>query len=303
MENPFTNRVAIRNPEDFFGREREVMQIYERLRNMQSTSVVGERRIGKSSLLWYVVENGCRQLDEGYKFVYVDHQNARFHSATGWLREVLKSIGANGDCIVASKTVSENLVAFSCGIERSHQKVVLCLDEFERVFFRRRYGFDDSFFDHMRSELGERKMAFVTATERRLRDLSMEGKVTSPFFNVFTVTRLEEFSEVEAADFVTEYSRRVGFDLSERRFLEDRMERHPLKLQIVCDKLIQNRQRTRRLGDAELVSEVEAEIARFFLRRYHPRRMGAWIRKHWTAIWAMLQMILEARLRRGGGSE
>ena len=43
--NPFTNRGAITNPDEFFGREQEIGDIVSRLRVMQSLSVVGERRI------------------------------------------------------------------------------------------------------------------------------------------------------------------------------------------------------------------------------------------------------------------
>jgi len=51
--NPFTYGNPISDPRRFFGREREVEQIFGRLRNeeFESSSVVGDRRIGKTSLL------------------------------------------------------------------------------------------------------------------------------------------------------------------------------------------------------------------------------------------------------------
>ena len=47
--NPYLNRVAIKDPAQFFGRAREVSKIFSRIgaSRPQSISVVGERRIGK----------------------------------------------------------------------------------------------------------------------------------------------------------------------------------------------------------------------------------------------------------------
>ena len=54
--NPFTYGNPISDPERFVGRRREVEQIFMRLRNpeFESSSIVGERRSGKTSLLNYV---------------------------------------------------------------------------------------------------------------------------------------------------------------------------------------------------------------------------------------------------------
>ena len=51
--NPYLNRTAIKDDRGFFGRRRELATIFSRIdaREPQSVSIVGERRIGKSSLL------------------------------------------------------------------------------------------------------------------------------------------------------------------------------------------------------------------------------------------------------------
>jgi hypothetical protein len=53
MKSPFTIGPTITKPEEFIGRKAEVNHIITRLRTMQSCSVIGARRIGKSSLLHY----------------------------------------------------------------------------------------------------------------------------------------------------------------------------------------------------------------------------------------------------------
>jgi len=51
--NPFSFGNPIRDPQRFIGRRSDLQQIVDRLRSSahESTSVVGERRIGKTSLL------------------------------------------------------------------------------------------------------------------------------------------------------------------------------------------------------------------------------------------------------------
>ncbi|HMT21362.1 MAG TPA: hypothetical protein PKE20_08995, partial [Promineifilum sp.] len=54
VDNPFFHRGAIRHAEDFIGREAELNQMLGLLRNGQSVSLIGPRRIGKSSLLLHL---------------------------------------------------------------------------------------------------------------------------------------------------------------------------------------------------------------------------------------------------------
>ena len=54
MDNPFYHRGAIRRQHDFHNREAEISQILGLLRNGQSVSLIGPRRIGKSSLLMHL---------------------------------------------------------------------------------------------------------------------------------------------------------------------------------------------------------------------------------------------------------
>src|SRR5215208_4516861 len=81
--NPYLNRVAIKEPSQFFGRTREVARIFSRIGapRPQSISVVGERRIGKSSLLQFInhPQIRARNLDDvqSYIFVFIDLQQKR----------------------------------------------------------------------------------------------------------------------------------------------------------------------------------------------------------------------------------
>ena len=53
-ENPFFYPGAIRDPVYFYNRQKETKQILERLGKGQSISVIGPRKIGKTSLLFHI---------------------------------------------------------------------------------------------------------------------------------------------------------------------------------------------------------------------------------------------------------
>src|SRR5262245_24057954 len=107
--NPYLNRVAIRDPRQFFGRKREIGKIFSRIgaSRPQSIAVVGDRRIGKSSLLHqiYNPELRAQYLDEPsrYAFLFVDLQQRRhisidefFQDLFGHLAEALGPEAVDG---------------------------------------------------------------------------------------------------------------------------------------------------------------------------------------------------------------
>ena len=61
IDNPFYHRGAIRRADDFFGRSANIAEILGLLRNGQSASIIGPRRIGKSSLLLHLCREEVRR--------------------------------------------------------------------------------------------------------------------------------------------------------------------------------------------------------------------------------------------------
>ena len=60
MHNPYTSRSMVKNIEYFFGRAEALETIFGNIGSCQHTSIVGERRIGKSSLLWHITQAEIR---------------------------------------------------------------------------------------------------------------------------------------------------------------------------------------------------------------------------------------------------
>jgi hypothetical protein len=64
IESPFIIGNIIKDPEKFWGRTRSREDIFSRLRKKLSTSIIGSRRIGKSSLAYYIYSCGPEVLSK-----------------------------------------------------------------------------------------------------------------------------------------------------------------------------------------------------------------------------------------------
>ena len=75
-DNPFFNRHRITEPGFFWGREREIEALYSAIATRQCRSVVGERKLGKSSLLTHLSRPETLQTHgfdpQQFVFIYVD---------------------------------------------------------------------------------------------------------------------------------------------------------------------------------------------------------------------------------------
>ena len=180
--NPFYERGVIRDPKRFFGRKSELKQIFERLATMQSVSIVGERRIGKSSLLAYITATGRERLGQDYELYTIDLQ--RVENTADFLARALDALA-----IKDGRTVRD----FEKALEG--RKVIMCLDEFEQSS-----DFSKEFFNILRSLASTGHLALVTVSQTKLAELASEGLTTSPFFNIFTTVWLTELSEAECGE-------------------------------------------------------------------------------------------------------
>lgn len=179
--NPFSNRAMIKNPDKFFGRKDELKTIFSRLSNLQSCDVFGERKIGKSSLLYYIFLKLRDELGDEYRVAYIDLQDAKYHTFKGFLKYSLEELHSDPG-VISSNSHNENLIAFSESIEnlRNEIKPVLLIDEFENLT-KRAEEFTNDFFDTMRSLGTHGNIAYVTASLHALKTLCTVGNFTSPF--------------------------------------------------------------------------------------------------------------------------
>jgi eukaryotic-like serine/threonine-protein kinase len=250
--NPYLNRVAIKDPAQFFGRAREVAKIFSRLgaSRPQSLSVVGERRIGKSSLLYYInqLPVRARYLDrpETYIFAFIDLQQKRRLTLTEFFHELFALIAREvGDQSLAGLEPSfDSLRGLLEDFRRDGRKLIVLFDEFDVITTNR--AFDLEFYSFLRSIANNYDVAYVTSSARDLQELCYTQLIAdSPFFNIFTNVFLRAFSRKEALDLIVRPSAQEGLPLENyaRRIME--LAGHfPYFLQIACsayfDHLLEN---------------------------------------------------------------
>ncbi len=221
-QNPYLNRAMIRDKRFFFGRRKELATIYSRLgaARPQSVSIVGERRIGKSSLLSAINDPDNRRAHlrdpESYLFIFMDFQEKRRARVEEFFASLFQALQAEageraGQLPEAGydgfKQVCERL-------DRQRMKLVLLFDEFEAVTKNR--NFDPEFFAFLRSVANNYNVAYVTSSLKNLQELCHNREISdSPFFNIFSNLNLGPFTEKEALQFVSEPSREYGNPLGE----------------------------------------------------------------------------------------
>ena len=263
MPNPFFFGPKITSSEHFIGRKKEIQKIFgylntEHTGQIQHVSVIGERRIGKSSLLYRLpqVTKSYIRNDENYRLLYIDLQHR--HSLHSLLDHFLRKLNL-------SRPSNVSLERFYELIEREHEKKgrwnILLLDEFEKLT-ERPTEFTDEFYDTLRALGNNNLLGIVTASQHSLRDLAAQEKLTSPFFNIFHQIELGEFS-AEEAQALLDRGR-----LSDQAFTDDDCQHiiniagyHPARLQIVGRIVYETKESGAKLSWKDIEQEAKKEPA------------------------------------------
>jgi hypothetical protein len=241
IKNPFLSRVMIRDPLLFFGREREIQFIFNRLNASppQSVAVVGMRRIGKSSLLYHCTHPEVRKahLDrpKDYLITYLDLQSVRGADAIGFFRRIGELAQAEAeDLSLPDINDQEGFLDLVRRLETLKHRWVILLDEFEILTCNPDFG--PEFFSFLRSAANRYDVAYVTATGVQLGKLCHSHEIAdSPFFNIFTSLRLGPFSDETARELITTLSKRAGLEMeAHARTLMEKAGCLPMFLQMGC---------------------------------------------------------------------
>lgn len=233
--NPYTNRGAIRKPEDFFGRTGMIEDVYKRLLGGQSVSLVGERRIGKSSLL-----NALRFQREEYdfpsefRFVFLDLQSIAGCTEDFFL-EFLTSLIAEETEQLPKGSGRSALIDMVQELSTRNQRLVVLLDELEVLMHNDKIS--PQLFSFLRAWSGEYGVFMVVAFREGSVDRIVESPgLGSPFLNVFGSVYVGPLEETEARELVVSPAavRGISFSEEETRRILELCGYFPLFLQIAC---------------------------------------------------------------------
>ena len=275
--NPYLNRVMIQDQRSFFGRRRELSRIFSRIgvERPQSVSVVGERRIGKSSLLYQIslpeLQGKFLLNRNSVIVVFVDFQQLRtitlqdfFRLLSSQIRRIDPEImDAEADDYRAFQQVQDRLA------ERS-KRLVLLFDEFDAITSNP--IFDRDFYAFLRSVANNSAVAYVTSSKTELQRLCHSTVVAdSPFFNIFSTLHLRPFEKEEALELIRMPSRESGIPLEP--YAEDILRlsgSFPFYIQIACSVYFDL------LEENPGKQPVPAEIASRFLEEAGPHFEYFW---------------------------
>jgi hypothetical protein len=215
--NPFYHRQPIGDPRYFYGRQREVRQLFDLVRQGQSVSLTGPRRIGKTSLLLHLsdVQTSHGLSPDEYVFVYLAGEGLEGSEQVEVYRMWLEDLSDHLDAPGLGSEV-KTYRHFERAIRRvtgQGYKLIFLLDEFEGLSHNPCLGLD--FFSGLRALTSRHPVVYVVASVRSLLELTYadESALTSPFFNIFLPLNLGLWSLDEARFMVSDMATRAGMSL------------------------------------------------------------------------------------------
>jgi serine/threonine protein kinase len=255
-ENPFYYGGAVA-PDRFYGRRELVQTIFQRIsaHPPQSISIVGERRMGKSSLLNFLKNHADQYLTEGI-VIYLDLMRAYSRTRLGLMKALRRALAQvwrepwpasdDGDLMVFDFALEE--------LQADGLRLLLCLDEVENLTVRAA-EFNDVLEDWRAcAQVGQ--LAIIAASAQPLADLCASGGLTSPFYNIFSQHRLPLLSGPEWRALVTDHLAATDEELA---LIEQVAGGHPFLTQMAASALWQARARGA-VDQGRLYQEVWFEV-------------------------------------------
>jgi DNA-binding winged helix-turn-helix (wHTH) protein len=282
LENPYVLGRPIKEPRDFYGRRRELREVFQAISTGQPVALVGEHRCGNTSLLhqishpdpWSALADV--PMDE-HLVVFFNAQLAG-PQPSGFLARLARTLRRkapeispdNGDA--NADQVDEFWVEDF--LERlAPRRLVLLVDEFECLA-----GYPPEFWEWFRGLIHEYDIRIVVGTRIELGDYRSDWGIGSPFFNTFRSIYVGAFAASEVEGFLKDTSARSGVDLAPwRARIETLAGRLPYFIQL-ASWLFYGHIAASAQREGNLTPDFESLGAEFALRA----------REHYEAIWPRL---------------
>ena len=257
--NPFLYGKPV-PPKRLIGRHEAVRTVYARLYNGESSAIVGEPHIGKTSVLQYITDESVRRTQlaeqfDRYRFVEIDcHLLASdFKPGDFWrqLLDEIKDVTADEaikdqyHIVVQNNFGTFTLESFFKLLSANQWHIVLLIDEFEVLLDHPNFN-KAEFLGALRSfAMRTDALIVITASRvsvaelnRRSQEINPHG---SPFFNNMTEVRLLPLSLKEAQLLIDSALQQgkgaVTFSPADYDFLFSVAGRHPYLLQMAAASL------------------------------------------------------------------
>lgn len=219
-QNPFYHRGPVRDPNYFFGREAETEQVANLLVVSQSVSIVGPRRIGKTSLLYHLLSEPVRSSfglnAPGHILALLSAEGLTSASVAEVYGAFLDSLSEAAPSAESPTTTTRDYHALDLALKARCSRgcrVTFAIDEFEALAGNP--ALDPSFFSGLRGLATRYTVSFVTASQRPLISLVFadHSVLSSPFFNIFATIPLGLFSAQQSREMTRALLERGGASL------------------------------------------------------------------------------------------
>lgn len=243
----------------FVGRRQEIYHVLQRLLNLESTSIVGEHCLGKSTLLSYLMDSeSLSQLGlhpAGWLFIRVDLKQFQTEgSATCFWNQILEQIANE---VAAGKNLSGTVSGRSSAsswydtpirllqdaideLSTQQRQPVLVLDDFDLLANNSSFGID--FLNGLRSlAIRHNPLPIITTSRKPLIDLFDYSVVNnSPFFNIFGTVLMGLLRRAEAEQLLDQLLQNtsVHFSQAEHQQIMALADSHPYLLRLASENLL-----------------------------------------------------------------
>jgi len=233
-ENPFIFGRPV-SKENFYNRKEEVMAATGFLKKLQSFSVLGERRIGKTSFLQHILSQDVLRkygIDPEIHIV-INFNMSSLHEVTRdeFIGDIVERIEEQTQIEVETENVFDTLKAYIKKLDLNGKNLIIALDEFEVIA----PILNDSFSNWLRFIFQEQNVMAITASRETILGLEESGGKGSPLYNIFTNLRLGLFSLTETRNMIAKMFRKGGIELEEEEviFLADLSGGNPYFIQLI----------------------------------------------------------------------
>ncbi|NUM43828.1 MAG: ATP-binding protein [Anaerolineales bacterium] len=247
--SPFVLNVPIQHPRQFFGREKELRKIFNRLKlsHDECFSIIGPRRVGKTSFLYYlknITQTPTTELRpdqipllkhlpnlDHVRWLWVDFQDTRMCDKEYLLPYLLNELNlpVPDPCNLNNfmRAITPNL----------QQKTVILMDEVEAAMKSPDLG--EAFWNCMRSLIthDDCHVTFITSARDTVVKLRDEARLTSEFFNYFRTLELGPFIEAEACALIASSPIPFAPEVEKQILAESGL--WPNKLQQLCQETLE----------------------------------------------------------------
>lgn len=263
---PFVLGTPIKEPDDFYGRQDTLAQLYRIVQDKQMVSVVGEHRCGNTSVLYQLLHPDVRarhlkpEEDAQLVWAFISAQLAS-ESPEAFLRRIARVVRRSDRDVEAEygEEIDQAwLEAYLEGLAVRKKRLVLLIDEFEVLAH-----FDPLFWEWFQVLAVEYDVTVVASTRTDLGQYRTETGTGPQFFNMFRSLYIGSFTPEEVDEYLADTAALTEFDFQKvKGEIGDLAGRFPYYIQVAAALLYTHAGSEGRLSP----SELDAVRAEFRLR-------------------------------------